>query len=898
MNQPENMTLQATLGRQKKTPATAARQKFEWPGRICILLALLIAPWLYGSYYFSAQFLMAICCLVGIGFLWFESGVSERRSLILPYLLIPLFGAIVLGLLQIVPLPEALGGLLGKQTELYPLLTAEAAVTPKISMSTSDTWDQLGLLCIAFAALCLGCRYFRTVEHVKLFLTTVTIGGVAISLFGVIQKLTTKEPDRIFWTVELLAGGQPFGPYVNRNNCAGFLLICLGASFGLATLTLARPQKGPKPLGTKDLPFWTQFNNHFLRFIAELDAPKIAVMLCPMVITLGVISTLSRGGVLALLFGAGATLLLYGMARRPSFSAFIFVPACAVAVLLAFWLGMGQELIDRVEKVETVEVLSTYDVRLQHWADTWPATSEFGLLGSGIGAYDEVHRIYNSGHTQVVFRYAENQFFQSLVELGWPGLILFVSAWILTMYYGVFLLFKGASPSTIGIGVACIFVTVSIALASVFDYGLYMPANMLLMSLFCGFVSYHAHSLSSRLKKKNWLRFETPNGVAQILLLMTFAALAMFSLDNYRKWQIQSIVNGDYPVRAFTHDNPSLSETNRIVEELKPMVERTRSSEGVNYMARILIHRCRLQLLDQLSADNQVEAAENIWQRTSLDMIHGNAVAFQNDGQIFTSAEFLRGPYVTENLPWARQYLLESRKIDPMEWQTHLLLGQVNALIGNRATASADIERAIMLAPNKTNLKFLAGFYYLQSRDTDKAVRHLRNLLETEPSQFKEVMKIIFGESQRSVATVSDMTVASDLIPDNPKLLYQLGKTLPASSLARAVALKRALGLLSNLSASDREMLLIKAEALFLLERYAESLEQFESCLDSKPDDYKTHLRVTQIHLLLSDLETADSKLEYIRRMSDDKSLNREWKRLQKELEKQREESKAENPTG
>ena len=87
MNQPENMTLQATLGRQKKTPATAARQKFEWPGRICILLALLIAPWLYGSYYFSAQFLMAICCLVGIGFLWFESGVSERRSLILPYLL-------------------------------------------------------------------------------------------------------------------------------------------------------------------------------------------------------------------------------------------------------------------------------------------------------------------------------------------------------------------------------------------------------------------------------------------------------------------------------------------------------------------------------------------------------------------------------------------------------------------------------------------------------------------------------------------------------------------------------------------------------------------------------------------------------------------------------------------
>ena len=898
MNRPENMTLQATLGSQQNHTTANIRQKFEWPGRICILLALLVAPWLYGSVYFSAQFLMAILCLVGIGFLWFESGVSERRSLILPYLLVPLFLGIMLALLQIVPLGESFSWLLGKQTELYPLLTGESGVAPSISMSRSDTWDQVGLLVVAFAALCLGCRYFRTSEHIKLFLTVVTLGGVAIAMFGLIQSLTTKEPNRIFWVVELLGGGLPFGPYVNRNNAAGYLLICLGASLGLATITLARPQKGPKPLGTKDLPFWTQFNSHLLRFIAELDAPKIAVMLFPMVISVGIIGSISRGGVLSMLAGAVATLLLYGMARRPSFSAFIFIPASGAAVLLAFWLGMGDQLMDRMEQVETVNVLSQQDMRIQHWIETWPATSEFGLLGSGLGAYDEVHRIYNSGHTQVVFRFAENQFYQGLVELGWPGFILLLSSWGLMVYYSLFLLFKGSSPSTVGIGVASLYVTVSVAVASIFDYGLYMPANMLLMSLFCGFVAYHAHSLSSRLKKRNWLRFESPNGAAQLLLLVVFAALAMFALDHYRKWQVQNIVRGEFSVRSFTHDHPTLAETDELVEQLKPIVEQTRYGEGVDYMARLLIHRCRLQLLELLQFDNSIEDPEQIWPRTSLDLIHENAWALQRDGKIFSSAGFLRGPYVTENLPWARQYLLESRKIDPMESQTHFLLGQVNSIIGKSSTASADLERAIKLAPNKTDLKYLAGFYYLQTGNSEKAAGHFRDLLSNEPHQFRKIMKVIFGGSGRNVAAMKEMTVVKDLMPDNPKLLYQLVKNhLPRSSPVREMALRRGLDLLSNLSASDRELLLVKAEILFELQLYADALEQFGYCLDSKPQDYKTHLRVVEIHLLLSDLETAETKLDYVLQYCDDPALKKKCQRFKKQIDEKRELEKNESPS-
>ena len=897
MNQPENMTLQATLKSGATSGAANLRQKLEWPGRIAILLAVLVTPWLYGGVFFSAQFLMATCCLIGIGLLWFESGVSQRSSLILPYLIVPLVIGILLALLQIVPLGESLQWMLGKQKEFYPLLTGDASGNPSISMSRADTWDQIGLLTIALAALCLGCRYFRTTTHAKFLLTAITLLGVCLSLFGMIQSLTMSEPNRIYWVVELTGGGAPFGPYVNRNNAAGFLLICLGASLGLATILLSREQKGPKPLGTKDLPFWTQFNETVLRFIAELDAKKIAAMLATGTIAIGVVASLSRGGVLAMLAGAIATLLLYGIARKPTFSAVIFFPACLIAVLIAgwlsFWLGFGDQLMSRMDRIDTVEVLSHDNARLQHWSDTWPAVSDFGMFGSGIGAYDEVHRIYNKG-AQVVFRYAENQYFQAIIELGWPGLAMLSIAWMLSLYYGLFLLFRGNSHSSIGIGVATLFVTISVATASIFDFGIYLPANMLLMSFFCGFSAYHAQSLGSRLKKRSWLSLETPNSVAQLLLLVIFAGLAMFALDFYRKWEIQTVVRGEYQFRKFSYDHPNLAETDELIAKLQPKVERTRSGEGINYMARLLIHRCRLQALAAIT-DSDGEELKQLWRRTSLDMMQENAWSFRRDGQPFTALAFLREPFITENLPWARQYLLEDRKIDPMEPSVHMLLGQVNALVGKTSVASDDIERAIMLAPNQINLKYLAGFYYLQTGNKKQAARHLRDLLENSPRQFNKVMTIIFGGSARNFAAMDQMTVARDIVPDNPKMLFNLAnKYLDPGSKAKSLALNRAQLLLTDLSASDREMLLLRAEVLFEKAEFADSIEQFESYLNSRPQDYKTQLRVAQIHLMLGDLETSAAKLDYILRMADDSRLKSRAVKIREAIRK-RQQSEAES---
>ena len=306
-------------------------------------------------------------------------------------------------------------------------------------------------------------------------------------------------------------------------------------------------------------------------------------------------------------------------------------------------------------------------------------------------------------------------------------------------------------------------------------------------------------------------------------------------------------------------------------------------------MARLWIHRARLQLLDKLLEENRVDEPEQLWQRTSLDMMQENAWALEQEGKIFSALKFKRDYFITENLPWARQYLLESRKIDPMESQTHLMMGQVNAIIGNSSTASENMERAIMLAPNKVDLKYLCGFYYLQTGNSQKATKHLRDLLDYSPIQFRKVMRIIFGGAQRSLSSIDEMTVAEKLVPDNPRLLYMLAKRhLPRSSPARRVALNRALSLLSDVSPSDREMLLLKAEILFESQRYVDSIEQFQFCLDSMPDDYKTHIRVAKILLMLSDLETAETKLNYVVKMANGEPQRKTAQKMLEQIEELR----------
>ena len=316
MNTNDRMTLQATVegdgpANQSGIDPVTWSAWFSWVARFLILSAIVMAPWMIGSVQSRAQFWLAIALLIALAFWWFETALNKRSVQAVPYLALFLILGILIGLFQIMPLSSGLADIfLGRQSELYSKFAetsvaatgAEAPPTrARISLNTNGTWHHIRLMVIALAAMLLSCRYFRAPRDLAMFLGAITVNGVALSIFGLIQKLST-DGQSIYWSIPLELGGNPFGPFVNRNNGGGYLLICLACSIGLMYLAMSsRKNRGPLPIISKEMPFWRQISYHFLYFVSELTGPKLASLVAVVFLGLGVFATASRGAILALL---------------------------------------------------------------------------------------------------------------------------------------------------------------------------------------------------------------------------------------------------------------------------------------------------------------------------------------------------------------------------------------------------------------------------------------------------------------------------------------------------------------------------------------------------------------------------------------------------------------------
>ncbi len=886
MNVPENMTLKDTLDESGKNGLGAdasivISDWFGWFARISILVAIVVSPWLFGGVQYQAKFWIAAATLAGLGFWWFETAVNQKSSQVFPYIGVLLGLGILIGLLQLLPLPEFM---LGRQTELYARYATDAsnvnnpevlkAIPVRMTMSPEGTWYTIQLLFIAFAGLLLGCRFFRTQNHLTLLLSVCTFNGAAIAFFGLIQKMTfdPKHP-KLFWSIDLTNGGVPFGPYVNRNNCAGYLLMCLAAAIGLLIVVSNRNAGGlsaPKLIVSKEIPFWRQFNFYLLRFISELTAAKIATLIAMTLIATGIVSTLSRGGVLALLVGAIITLATYARARRASYAGLVFLPLVVLVIAFSAWVGFGEQFLERVQEKSEAQSNS----RLAHWQEMIPATSENGWLGYGLGSYKNVHRIYRETRELGAFQFAENNFLQALVEAGWPGLILYLLAFCLALCYSLLLMTRGTSAGTVAPGVTGMFLLSSQAVASFFDFGFYLPANLILMSVLVGFLAYHAHSLAGRLKKQTWLKYQLPNHLVQIALLIVFAGVTFSTLDFYRRWEIDSVM--DVKVRNFSPTTLTLKETEDKIGAITPLLNRTSSAQALGYTARLWIHRSRLKAaeqLDSLKAIDSMPESERVawraknWDLTQLARIDEHVASIRRDESEYAAIEFTRSPFAVENYPRARLFLELSRRQSPMQASVHAQVARLNSIAGNRRSSEIDMVRAIELAPGSDYFNREAAIFFINAGQLDVAAPYLKRMMELDPRKFALVMEIVSGRSGRLLRSMSEDVLFASVIPDSPQLMFQFAtRHVKKDSPVRLEALERAEELLGAPLPSDPEQMLLSANIKLAKGDLDGGIEQLELAINSSPGDYETRLRLAR--LLLENGQLDESR-EHAERLLD-----------------------------
>jgi O-antigen ligase/tetratricopeptide (TPR) repeat protein len=575
----------------------------------------------------------------------------------------------------------------------------------------------------------------------------------------------------LYWSIPLTHGGQPFASYVNRNNAAGFLEIALAAVAGWVIWSLSR---GVADRG--DLSRTTDPVNHLRRPAGEADPYAFhadpygrlnlaGAITAAGLITAGIVCSLSRSGFIATVGGAIAVLLSLVGRRKLIPAASIAGGILAVSVAVVMWTGMGGAIEKRLATLSGEQKFA--DARLTNWRDAVQVAHSFPILGTGYGTYRFAYRPFQSRHHDVWFQHAENQYLQALVEGGAVGLALLIIA-IVVVFRDVLGLARRRSMSHSDAVAACgLFAIVSQCLHAVFDFGLYLPANMLAMALICGAVAGSAKQIAQRTDDRRLAEFpESRPGFAHFAVIVVFAAWAWLA------WT--EVSNADVANRAAATVPPlssprslELGEIDARIADLNAALrKRPDDAELHAKIADLWVYRYRRLAFQQLQPDEA--RSQKVWRSTDLAVLHRQAnqiFRFDPSGSVDRMRET---PLFAENLTPAVEHLLAARIGCPLLPEAELQLAAL-AFARNPGAPQGELEirRAVQLGAGEPVVLYEAGVLAKQAGLKQLCFSSWKQSLALSSARQRQIMSDVRGWAK--IDEILDY-----VLPDDPEVLLDV----------------------------------------------------------------------------------------------------------------------------
>jgi hypothetical protein len=365
--------------------------------------------------------------------------------------------------------------------QLVPL---PAALVDRISPGDRAVWQSLSLTPV-LGALPLSVDLTATILAIAigggamlLFVVSGRIfadGGVRIAVRGIaaVGLLLAAESlaqdatahGLIYWRWDPGEGPPPFGPYLNRNHFATWMVIAIPLCLGylVAHASVHGGREGAALT-------WRR------RVAAALDGRSIwlAAAICLMLVAL--VASLSRSGMIGLTAALALALYLRRHRAGPSRAGWA-IGAIGIALVGVALRVNVREVLDRFG---AAGVAAAY--RMNIWRETLPVVRRFWLTGSGVGTIETVMLV--NQHAPSLFRInaAHNHYLQVAAEggllIGIPvamALALFVRAAhdaLTRDASGMYFLRAGAVSGLFGV-----------AVQSVWETGLTNPANAVLAAI-------------------------------------------------------------------------------------------------------------------------------------------------------------------------------------------------------------------------------------------------------------------------------------------------------------------------------------------------------------------------------------------------------------------------------
>ena len=873
------------------------------PITFVLIATLVITPWFFGGVWSSVQ---SVLLFVAAGLLVLDALRGAPRSC-LPTAFWPLVLGIALGLFQLVPLgpkfaPKlAPGATQWRSDAAYTILPsddqAKAAESPSSrsafsasgtsrSLYPPATREHLALLILVTCVFWIAARCFPPGYALHWLLLAGTVCGVALALFGLIQKFTWNG--QIYWSVPLSQGGRPFGPYVNRNNAGGFLNLCLATSLGpyvwhnwRGLVSGAAPSrtshnstgddkrrgKIAKPNGRHKRQISVTVEDGLAAamrgFLAEINGTRIMVMAGVVFIAGGVVATASRGSILSLGFAMAITFAVMLSQKGRRSQGIGLVIAAGAALALVVWLGQFSEVRERFDQMMGAD--SAPDTRLLNWADALHALPSFWGLGSGLNTYRFVCPPFENRLTGDRWHYyAENQYLQALIDGGVVALVLLLITIGLVLFAIAHLYRRGGRSDTV-IATMGTFALSSQVVGAAFDFGLFLPANAMLLAAICGAVVGRA-VLPEEEGRANFLLGTAVQRDTLVIVSLPLLIAAVFGgIELHRAAAVEAIVAP--AVRGeFAEERSDEVLAAWINQANSAIALRADDANGHRALTDLWMQRYRLAMYRSLRQREPWRPEEDSWQAASLFNLHNTLRELAPDDRDGLVRQ-LRGDEGAQSLLTpAWQHAVRARAACPWLPQTYLMLASLAPFVGDEPDSTIHLDKARQFAGGDPKLWYQIGVLEMAAGRTEAALDSWQHSLALSPQFEALILAEVWG-------TVPVETVLEQILPNEPeaqlRLVNRLSKTRADD--ARKVAEMVLVRLdarpdsASNDSSSEQRAngRRIRATLLMTLERYEEAITEWQRALEFEPD--RTDWRTALAQSLLAAGRRTDAYQEVVR---------------------------------
>lgn len=382
-------------------------------------------------------------------------------------------------LLQLVPLPLSILRVIDPNA-----LRVRAAlfVAPPDAMSlapiTIDPGDTAAALAIVGGAVMLFwvCRHICEEGGAGRIIRALAIFGLLAALTAIIQRAENQELIYGLWRPQE-AGARPYGPFVNRNHFATWIIMACPLVFGY--LVARAPVSAMSEQLSQKIAF----------ALKQLGSMRAWLVSSVCLMTLAVMLSTSRSGIAGLIAGLTLSVWLTRSRHREEEQGLqirrwtVFQGAVLVLVILSF--ANFNSLATRFDQTVGVGPGG----RAAIWRVTWSMIQDFPLTGTGAGTFRRAVLAYDPPNPGYSTTSAHNHYLQVAAEGG--ALLLIPVAGLVTCFgRRIWRVLREDTSSTRLMRAGAMSGLFAVMVQNLWETGLLMPANAMLFAVL-GAVAVH-----------------------------------------------------------------------------------------------------------------------------------------------------------------------------------------------------------------------------------------------------------------------------------------------------------------------------------------------------------------------------------------------------------------------